>query len=432
MSDKPMISQRPAPPTTLRWVVLVVVSLTMFGNYYIYDAINPLVDVLKSQLGFTDEHIGMLQLFYSIPNFVMVLIGGILIDRLGTKKSTFIFAVLCLVGAAVFAATPSFPVMAAGRLIFGVGAESLIVAATTVVAKWFRGKELGFAFGLNLTIARLGSFAADNSAGWAKPLFDNWQKPLLLAVAFGVLCVLAAVVYWVIEASAERRYQIGAAGATDKVHFHDIMRFGMSYWLIVALCFTFYSAVFPFRTFAVDFLMNVHDVSRTTGGFLNSTLTLFAMIATPLFGLLADRIGRRALLMMFASLLLAPVFLMLLYTNVPPYVPMAMMGISFSLIPGIMWPSVAHLVEESKLGTAYGLMTLVQNVGFGSVNWLIGKVNADAGASALNPDGYAQGIWIFTSLGLLACVFAWLLRRRERGPHGHGLETITVTSGKQP
>ena len=142
------------------------------------------------------------------------------------------------------------------------------------------------------------------------------------------------------------------AGATDKVVLKDLLHFGTSYWLIVALCVTFYSGIFPFQTFAVKFFMDVHGMSRETGGFLSSMLTLFAMIATPLFGLLADRIGKRSLLMMFGSLLLVPVYLMMAYTQISLYVPMAMMGIAFSLIPGVMWPSVAYLVGESKLGTA--------------------------------------------------------------------------------
>ncbi len=206
--------------------------------------------------------------------------------------------------------------------------------------------------------------------------------------------------------------------------FRDIFRFGWSYWLIVALCVTFYSGIFPFQTFAVKFFMEAHGVSRETGGFLSSMLTLFAMICTPLFGLMVDKIGKRSLFMMFGSLLLIPVYLMMGYTSVSLYVPMAMMGIAFSLIPAIMWPSVAYVVEEKKLGTAYGLMTLVQNVGLAGFNLVIGWANDAAGASAANPAGYRLGMQIFSSLGFFAVLFSLLLWRRERGPHAHGLETI--------
>lgn len=419
-------AQRPAPPRAIRWMVLIFVSLAMFGNYYIYDAISPLADVLVTQLNFSDSDIGLLQGIYSLPNIIMVLIGGFIIDRLGTKRSTFIFAALCLLGAVITVADGSLWVMASGRLVFGLGAESLIVAVTTAIAKWFKGKELSFAFGLNLTIARLGSFAALNSPSWASDYYTNWQAPLMISVVFGVICVAGAIVYWILEAGAEKKYQIGSAGATDKVVFSDIFKFGVSYWYIVLLCITFYSGIFPFQTFAVKFFIDVHGTSREMGGFLSSMLTLFAMIATPLFGLLADKIGKRSLLMMFGSLLLVPVYLMMAYTTVSLYVPMAMMGIGFALIPGIMWPSVSYLVEESKLGTAYGLMTLIQNIGLAGFNFLIGWANDFSGAGADNPGGYALGMWMFSSLGFIGFLFAYLLRKRETGPHAHGLETIKV------
>lgn len=419
-----IILEKPSPPKSYRWVVLVLISLAMFGNYYIYDAISPMADLLAQQLGFTDSNIGLLQAIYSIPNIFMVLIGGFIIDRLGTKKSTFIFALFCMLGAVITAATPKLEIMAAGRLVFGLGAESLIVAVTTAIAKWFKGKELSFAFGINLTIARLGSFAALNSPSWAAKAFENWQGPLLISTAFGVICVAGGILYWILESKAEKTYQIGTAGATDKVVFKDLFGFGKTYWYIVLLCITFYSGIFPFQTFAVKYFIEAHGATRELGGFLSSMLTLFAMIATPLFGLLVDKVGRRAQFMMYGSLLLIPVYLLMAYTNVSLYVPMAMMGVAFSLIPGVMWPSVAYIVDESKLGTAFGLMTMIQNIGLAGFNLLIGWANDYTGASAVNPDGYTLGMWIFSSLGFFAFLFAFLLFRAEKGPNAHGLETI--------
>jgi MFS family permease len=417
---------KPVPTRFYRWLVLVFISLAMFGNYYVYDCISPLADVLKEQLKFSDSNIGLLQGIYSFPNIIMVLIGGMIIDRIGTKRSTLMFGAICLLGAIVTASTPSLVVMAAGRLIFGLGAESLIVGVTTAIARWFRGKELSFAFGINLTIARLGSFAALNSPSWASRSFANWQWPLLISVAFGTMCVVGAILYWILESSAERRYDLGVAGNTDKVNFREIFTFGVSYWFIVALCVTFYSGIFPFQTFAVKFFIEAHGASRETGGFLSSMLTLFAMIGTPLFGLLVDRVAKRSLFMMGGSVLLLPVYLMMAYSHVSLFVPMAMMGIAFSLIPAVMWPSVAYVVPESKLGTAYGLMTMIQNIGLFGYNLLIGWANDVSGASAANPGGYALGMWIFSASGLFGLFFAFMLRRRETGPHAHGLETIKV------
>jgi MFS family permease len=421
---------KPSPPVFYRWAVLVVISLAMFGNYYVYDAVSPIADLLKEQLGFSDRNIGTLNAIYSVPNIIMVLIGGIIIDRIGVKKGTLLFGVLCFIGAAITAATSEFWIMAAGRLVFGIGAESLIVSVTAAIARWFKGKELSFAFGVNLTIARLGSFAALNSPTWARPAFENWQWPLIISVAFGVFCIVGAVLYWIMEDRAAARYEMGAVGETEKVVWSDLFKFPTSYIYVVLLCVTFYSAIFPFQTFAVKFFIERHGTTREFGGFLSSMITLFAMVFTPLFGYWVDRVGKRSLFMMWGSLLLVPVYLMMVYTDIALWIPMAMMGIAFSLVPAVMWPSVAYLIEESRLGTAYGLMTMIQNIGLAGFNFMIGWANDYSGAGVENPGGYALGMWIFSILGLLGFFFAWLLRREETGPRAHGLETITVTSSE--
>jgi MFS family permease len=424
-------SLKPPPPAPYRWIVLVVISLAMFGNYYVYDAVSPIADLLKEQLGFSDSNIGLLNAIYSFPNIVMVLIGGVIIDRIGVKKATLLFGVLCFIGAVVTAVSGSLAVMATGRLIFGLGAESLIVSVTTAIAKWFKGKELSFAFGVNLTIARLGSFLALNSPTWARPAFENWQWPLLIAVAFGTFCIIGPIIYWLMENRAEKAYHLGEAEETEKVVFSDLFRFPRSYIYVVLLCVTFYSAIFPFQTFAVKFFIEAHGTTREFGGFLSSMITLFAMIFTPIFGYMVDRVGKRALFMMWGSLLLVPVYLMMAYTTVDLRIPMAMMGIAFSLVPAVMWPAVAYLVDENRLGTAYGFMTMIQNIGLFGFNLLIGWANDYSGASAGNPGGYALGMWIFSTLGFLGFYFAWLLRRRETGPDAHGLETITIRSTEE-
>jgi MFS family permease len=418
------------PKGLARFIVLVVVSVAMFGNYYIYDSISPLADVLKGQLSFSDKQIGLLNAIYSIPNIFMVLVGGIIVDRIGTRLATLVFTFVCAIGAGLTASSSDFFVMASGRLIFGLGAESMIVAVTTAIAKWFRGKELSFAFGLNLTLARLGSFAALNSPSWAKPLYSSWQKPLLLASLFGFIALAGAIMYFVAEKKMEGFLARSEEKPPETVRFRDIFSFGGSFWLVVALCVTFYSGIFPFQTFAIKFFMHKHGVSREEAGFLSSMLTLFAMICTPIFGFVVDQIGRRSLFMMFGSLLLIPVYLMLAYTDVNLYVPMAMMGTAFSLVPAIMWPSVAYIVGQEKLGTAYGLMTMLQNIGLAFFNITIGAVNDAFQAGETNPSGYNAGMWVFSALGYCAFLFAFLLWKRERGPHAHGLETITARSKK--
>jgi len=439
---------RKEPSAFYRWMVLVFISLGMFGNYYIYDSISPLADLLKSQLNFSDSDIGLLNAIYSFPNIIMVLVGGIIIDRFGTRISVFIFTVLIMIGALVTAIQGDLFLMAAGRLIFGLGAESMIVAITTIIARWFKGKELSFAFGLNLTVARLGSFLALNSPSWGRSLYDYWQSPLWITVGTGVFAVACIIVYYFLDLYATKKYNLPKEGVQDKIVLKEIFSFGKSFWFITALCVTFYSAMFPFQTFAIKFFQEAHGTTREVGGNLSSMLTLAAMFFTPLFGLLADKIGKRSLLMMLGSILIIPVYLMMAYkvditaplgltgsislnldffdihSLIPIYllVPMSMMGISFSLIPAIMWPSVALVVRGAKLGTAYGLMTMIQNIGLFGFNLLIGFANDVSGASASNPSGYTLGMWIFSSLGFFGLLFAFLLRKTEIGPHGHGLE----------
>src|SRR6201993_2490773 len=309
-------STRPEPSRLYRWAVLIFISLAQAGNYYIYDSINALERIFIDNLGFSATQFGWLNASYSVAAVATLLVGGIIIDRIGTKKSMLAFAVICLMGALITASRGSVPVMIAGRTVLGLGAESMIVAVTTALAKWFKGKELSFAFGINLTIARLASVAADNSPTWANRAFypnrpggqPSWQNPLLIAVGAGVFAVVCSIIYWLLEIRAERQYTLGEAGTTDKLELKGIFRFDTSYWLVVGLFFTFYSAIFPFRTFAIDFLTNkilaanggVHAtdalrvVSLEQAGRLNSLLPFTAMIATPVFGLLVDKVGKRA------------------------------------------------------------------------------------------------------------------------------------------
>ncbi|HVP53193.1 MAG TPA: MFS transporter [Terriglobales bacterium] len=438
----------PAPSTAYRWTVLIFVSLAMFGNYYFYDALSPLADILQKQLGFSDQNIGRLNSFYSIAPIATVLIGGVIIDRIGTRKATLLFGTTCLLGAILTATTPRFEVMAAGRFIFGMGAESLIVSVTTALAKWFRGKELSFAFGINLVIARFGTLLAQSSPSWAGSAYRSWQTPWLIGVGFVTLCVVGPILYWILEVRAERHYHLGQAGEVDKVVAGDILKFGRSYWLLVALCVVFYSAIFPFETFAVKFFQHKQGMPLSDAGLLLSILTACTMVGTPLFGLLADRVGKRALLMIFGSALLIPVFSIMGYAHsnllvnarlpwpwstqfVAPIhlvASMAMMGVAFSLVPAVIWPSVAYIVDQKTLGTALGLMTMIQNAGMAFFNDRLGKANDMAHAGATNPSGYLPMLHILTALAALGVVFALLLRRRETGPHGHGLETITTRS----
>jgi MFS family permease len=115
-------------PRGTAWLVGVMVAVALFGNYYVYDSIGPVADLLQQQRGFSDGQVGLLNAIYSLPNIVLILVGGVLVDRFGAARMTLVTAAVCLAGAALTAFSPSFTGMAAGRLLFGIGAETFSIA----------------------------------------------------------------------------------------------------------------------------------------------------------------------------------------------------------------------------------------------------------------------------------------------------------------
>jgi MFS family permease len=228
-----------------------------------------------------------------------------------------------------------------------------------------------------------------------------------------------------VEDAAARRYVLPQSQGTDRFVWSHLLRFNRSYWYIVGLCVTFYSVIFPFRsTFAIEYFQNAEGLTLERAGQMNGYVFLAAIFATPLFGLMVDRIGRRSIAMFLGSLLLLAVFPTLLYTDWDLWVSTVMIGIAFSLVPAVLWASVPYLVGTHRLGTALGLMTMLQNVGLTVVNLAAGALNDWAGAGAANPAGYRPMLLLFTVLSAGGLIFSLLLRRREAGPHGHGLETV--------
>lgn len=426
LPEKP--TGKPPPPRAIAWTAFAFLCIAFFGNYYVYDSIGPVADLLQKQAGFSDSQIGTLNAIYSAPNILLVLVGGIVVDRFGAGRAMCILSGVCLVGAVVTAAADTFWTMALGRLIFGIGAESFIVATTVSVAQWFRSATLGFALGLSLSFGRIGSYGADLSPTLAPSLYEQgWRGPLWLAAGFAVLSFVSAAIFLALERRAQARYALGEAKA-DRFAFADVYRFDRSFWYIVALCVTFYSVIFPFRsTFAIKYFQHAHGLALDAASLMNSHVFLAAIVATPLFGLLVDRFGRRGLLMVLGSLLLPLVFVVLGSTQWSLWIATVLMGISFSLVPAVLWPSVTFLVEPRRLGTAFGLMTMLQSIGLTLGNLAAGYLNDAYRASEANPAGYLPMLWFFGLLSLTALVSATLLLVRERGASGHGMERARRT-----
>jgi MFS family permease len=407
-----------------RWWILVFLSLLVFGNYYVFDSIGPIAAMLSSELGFTDTQIGTLNGIYSLPNIFLLLIGGVIVDRLGAPLVIMVTALMCFVGASITAMSGDFTTMVAGRLIYGLGAEVMLVAATVAIAMWFGGTGgVAFAMALNLSVARAGSYAADLSPLWARPLYEQgWQLPLVLAAAIAGTGLLFALLYRLTEKRGGPPPMAGA-GEPETFEWRNVARFGRSFWYLLGLCVLFYSVIFPFRsTFSIKYFQHAHDLPLQAAAVLNSYVYLAALICSPLIGWLADRYGRRSFAMMVGSLLLPLSFLGLFGYGWGLEFTMLMLGVSFSLIPAIMWPSVIKLTNSDKLGTAYGLLFMIQNAGMMTANVTAGWLNDTNGAGADNPAGYVPMLVFFLVLASLAAMFAFALWRREQGPHTHGLE----------
>jgi MFS family permease len=420
----------PAPPAGYRWFVLLACSIAMFGNYYAFDALYAVTDALQKELGFDGKAIGLLDNAYNIAALLTLLAGGVMIDRLGTARSVLIFASIGALGtlciATLPALLPSAPLvgMATGRFLLGIGAELFIVASTTVVGRWFKAKEVSFALAIQLLIARFGSMVADRSQSLFPDLFGSWQKPLLLAAAFGGGWFLFAALYSWLESRAGKRYGVAQTTTTDKLVFADLVRFPKAYWYVVGLCVAFYATVFPFRSFANLYLVEAHGITPERAGELKSWMPIFSMIGMPLFGLLVDKVGQRARLLLVGSVVFMPPFLLMAYTQLPLELSMAMLGIAFALVPAVLWPAVTYLVSEARLGSAYALMTFCQQAGWMAISFGVGAAKDAAEASAKNPAGWLPMNWILASLSTAGVVCALLLWRSGHGPKGHGLDQV--------
>lgn len=392
-------------------------SVAMAGNYYVYDSIGPVAELLASQRGFTDTQVGTLNAIYSFPNIFIVLVGGLLIDRYSARVVALVTTALCLAGAVLTALDAPFPVMALGRLIFGMGAETMIVAITVALAQWFSGSWFALAFAANLALARLGSYLADRSPSFASGLYaQGWQPPLWLAAGFAALALAGALVYFLADRREAARGTVTVAPPQDRIDFGAVFRFSSSYWLIVALCVAFYSVIFPFRsTFAIKFFQDAAGLSLDDASRINSYVFLAAVFATPAFGALVDRIGRHGDLMVLGALPLPLSFLLLFHPGSSElWISTVCLGLSFSLVPAVLWPAVANHVSRAQLGTAYGLMTMLQNVGLTAANLAAGWINDHNGASAARPEGYASMLVFFGALSLAAVLLALGLRAQAR------------------
>jgi MFS family permease len=408
----------------MAWLAFALVAMISFGNFYVYDSIGPIANLLQEQRGFSDTQIGMLNAIYSLPNIVLILTGGILVDRFGAPRVLVWSTAVCLLGSVLTAFGPDFTTMAAGRLFFGIGAETQNIALTVAIIDWFAGGGIAFAMGLSLAIGRSGSFSADMSPTWfAEAYAGGWQPPLMIAAGIGVVAMLSALVYRRFDA----KHRVRPAGETVREAHprfapRDLLQFGHAYWYLLVLCVLWYAVILAFRsTFSIKYLQHAHGLDLASAGAMNSYVFLAAMFATPLFGWVCDRTGRYAPMLALGSVLLPVALLLMAYTSASLWLATAMIGISYSLVPAVMWPLLSKLVSPARFGTALGLMWVVQNAGIAGANLAAGWLNDQAGANALNPAGYEPMMQFFVGTSTLGVAFAMMLwfaagrRRHEAG-----------------
>jgi nitrate/nitrite transporter NarK len=312
--------------------------------------------------------------------------------------------------------SPELKMMLLGRFFYGLGAETSIVVISKILVKWFKGKNLALAFGLKVGFGRLGTFAALQLS----PRILE-QAQLSTAIWFAAILVfislLAFMVYMLLDFRFDKEVKPEVI-STDKEGFKlsdlgNVLQ-NPAFIYIALLCLTFYAAVFPFLAFAPDFFLNKFDMTKIQSGEITSLLPLGTLIFTPLFGFLIDRYGRAASAMIFGSALLVIIHSLFAFTDLQPHLPMILLGVAFSLVPAAMWPSMVKLVDEKQMGTAYGLMYSIQNLGLFGIPILAGVIldaTNEAGVKSLN---YTPTMIMFIGLGFLGFLFSLLLKHEDK------------------
>jgi len=438
-----------------RWTVLVLVASMMFFAYMFVDMLSPLASILNETRGWDQGVFGTYAAGEYILNvFGFLIIAGIILDKMGVRYTGVLSASLMVIGATIkyigisdwfdanhivwlnswWTTMPgSAKVAAFGFMIFGCGCEMAGTTVSKILAKWFKGKEMALAMGIEMSIARLGVFAAM----WLAPIFairfaapDGTQSvvaPLLFATCLLVVGLLNFTVFTIMDAKCDK--QLVAAGemtaekdTEDEFHVSDLKQIFSSkmFWIIALLCVLYYSAIFPFQRFATNFLEETLDISNAEASGLFKWFPILAMVLTPFLGYFIDNKGKGATMMLLGAVIM--IICHCTFAFVLPAYPsktlalctILVLGVSFSLVPASMWPSVPKIIDEKVLGSAYCLIFWVQNIGLCLVPLLIGKLRVWT-------DGYLVPMIVFASFGVAALILSFFLKA-EDVKKGYGLE----------
>lgn len=450
-----------------RWAALLIVSFTMFAGYYLADVMAPLQDMLQRQLSWSSTDYGWYTGAYGWFNvfFFFLIIGGIILDKMGIRFSGMTAAIVMVGGAAIkywaitthaldghswhilFWTFPAQVWMAAfGYAVFGVGLEVAGITCSKVIVKWFKGHELALGMGLQLAIARMGTALALSSSVPIAKAFGTVSAPLLICLIMLCIGLLAFFVYTLSDKKLDASLA-KVRGTTDKpseeeFHLKDIGLIigNRGWWYIAILCALFYSAVFPFLKYATSLMINKFGVSDNLAGLIPSLLPFGTILLTPFFGNLFDRKGKGATIMIVGALLIILVHFLF---SIPvlnhwfiAVLLMVVLGIAFSLVPSAMWPSVAKIISEKQLGTAYALIFWIQNMIAlmfvpAMIGWVLDRYcvisTAVVDGQTTTSYNYTIPMIIFTVVGVTSLVFAFLLKLEDK-KKGYGLELPNIKS----
>lgn len=452
-----------------RWFVLVLVSFTMLCMYYLTDAMAPLQENLEGALRWSASDYGFFTSGYGWFNvfLLMLVFSGMILDKLGTRFTGILAIGIMLLGAFVkyYAISghvgegtyeinlfgwqllnptaKSAVVAGLGFGVFGVGSEMFGIAANKAVVRWFKGKEMALAIGLNTSTGRIGTALAMFTPLPLVKLTHNVSAPVILAMVLLGLGLIVFIFFIFLDKKLDKEEAEAGVASDEEFKFSDVVEIARNraFWYIAALCVLFYSAVFPFIKFATNLIAQKFEVSESFVGFIPALLPLSALMLTPLFGGISDKRGRAATIMLLGSILLVVVHLLFSIPSLNSLTIaislVVLLGIAFSMVPAAMWPSVAKIIPHSKLGTAYAMIFWVQNWGIMGVPLLIGTVlekycitgtvtkvvnGAEQQVSQYN---YTLPMLIFACFGFVGILFAFLLKKEDHRM-GYGLEKPNI------
>jgi len=438
----------------VRWGVLAIVSVTMMCAYFITDVMAPLQDMLEELFQWNGKEYGFFSGAYGYFNVLlfMLIIGGLILDKKGMRFAGVLACSLMIIGGGIkcYAVSPYFAfegtlfdmkaqvaVAALGFAIFGVGAEIAGITVTKVIARWFKGKEIALAMGLQVATARIGTALA---LSCSLPLAVHFHKSVSMPVLIGVLLLCVGLIAFLVFCVMDRRLDksiaentaVAAPEESFKLSDIGLVVRNKGFWLVAILCVLFYSGVFPFLKFATSLMINKYGVEPKLAGLIPSLLPYGTILLTPLFGNIYDKVGKGATIMIIGSLLLfvALSCFALPILNVWWFAAsvMILLGIAFSLVPSAMWPSVPKIIPHKQLGTAYATIFWVQNIGLAGVPMLIGWL-LDAFCRTGNPAqpyDYTLPMFVFASFGLMAVAVACWLKAEDKKKQ-YGLEKPNIS-----